>query len=308
MNYIRSSQLQNQIPNQGKDAKTKNYQKDLKSDSNFSAPFELDGDIKNIELKQIEQQSIKRVYDLLISLEEEPSSDEDSAKKKYLREINSKANQKRMSTDMHKNSSSSFNREPNHSQLYNSMNNQNSNFLSDPNVLRDTNFTTTKKDIKISQKALRKILRKLISLEKLPKDEIDTMIWEVDEDMDGRVSLYEIEKMYKRCINDTEELEPKRLYRLIQFLMYDKDSKFYITEEDTLELLYIRHGADFNSAIDDIFKIMVKDEKGQMKKAIKGKVFYEEFIQKMTNIALKKRAVVKDKRKNYCSYINKEDR
>jgi Ca2+-binding EF-hand superfamily protein len=306
MNYIRSSQLQNQLQNQGKESKTKNYQKDIKSDTNLNAPFELDGDVKNIELKQIEQQSIKRVYDLLINLEEEPSSDEDSVKKKYLREINSKANQKRMSVETHKNSF--MVKEQNQSQLYSSMNYQNSKISSDANLVKDTNFTVNKKDIKISQKALRKILRKLISLEKLPKDEIDTMIWEVDEDMDGRVSLYEIEKMYKRCINDTEELEPKRLFYLIQFLMYDKDSKFYITEEDTLELLYIRYGEKFNSAIDDIFKIMIKDQQDQIKKAIKDKVYYEEFIQKMISIALKKRAAVKDKRKNYCSYISKEDK
>jgi hypothetical protein len=298
MNYIRANQL-------GKEEKinknkNKNYQKSLKNDTETNIPFELDGDVKYIELKQIEQQSLKRVYDHLNSLEEEPSSDEDSMKKKYIKEINSKANQKKMGPDFYKTSSSS------NIQNSNSLNFQSSKMSSDNNV-GETNTSGVKRDLKISQKALRKILRNLISLEKLPKEEIDTMIWEVDEDMDGRVSLYELEKMYKRCINDTEELEPKRLFHLIQFLMYDKECKFYITEEDTLELLYIRHGEKFNSAIDDIFKIMVRNEEGVEKKAIKDKVFYEEFIHRMTTIALKKRAVVKDKRKNYCSYISKED-
>ena len=112
--------------------------------------------------------------------------------------------------------------------------------------------------------------------------------------------------MYKRCINDTEELEPKRLFYLVQFLMYDKDSKKFITEEDTLELLYVRYGEKFNSNIEDIFQIIVKNIDGD-KKAIKEKVDYEEFTQRMGNIALKKRAGVKDRRTNYCSYIVKEE-
>jgi calmodulin len=60
--------------------------------------------------------------------------------------------------------------------------------------------------------------------------------------------------MYKRCISDEKEQEPKKLFYLVQFLMYDKEKKAFITEEDTLEILYIRHGEKFNQAIDDIFE------------------------------------------------------
>ncbi len=52
--------------------------------------------------------------------------------------------------------------------------------------------------------------------------------------------------MYKRCVADQRENEPRRLYFLTQFVMYDKDNKNYITEEDTLEILYIRHQEKFN--------------------------------------------------------------
>lgn len=72
--------------------------------------------------------------------------------------------------------------------------------------------------------------------------------------MDGYVSENEFEKMYKRCIIDEREQEPKRLFYLIQFLMYDKERKGYITEEDTLEILYIRHEDRFTAAIEDIFE------------------------------------------------------
>lgn len=66
----------------------------------------------------------------------------------------------------------------------------------------------------------------------LPKD--------VDENSDKRVSRYEFELMYKRCITDATGLEPKGLFNLVQFLMFDKREQFKITEEDTLELLFVR--------------------------------------------------------------------
>lgn len=85
------------------------------------------------------------------------------------------------------------------------------------------------------------------------KHEIDLMIWENDENLDQYIDYNEYEKMYKRCIIDEKEEEPKKLYYLIQFLMYDKEKKGYIIEEDTLEILYIRYGQKFEDAIIDIF-------------------------------------------------------
>lgn len=61
--------------------------------------------------------------------------------------------------------------------------------------------------------------------------------------------------MYKRCIIDTKEKEPKRLFYLVQFLIYDKENKGFITEEDTLEILYIRYEDKFTAAIEDIFNL-----------------------------------------------------
>lgn len=85
------------------------------------------------------------------------------------------------------------------------------------------------------------------------KDELNLMIWENDENLDNYVDYSEFEKMYKRCIIDEREEEPKKLYYLVQFLMYDKEKKGVIIEEDTLEMLYIRHGQKFEDAIVDIF-------------------------------------------------------
>lgn len=69
------------------------------------------------------------------------------------------------------------------------------------------------------------------------------MIWEVDDDIDGVVSWKEYIKMYKRCTRDKENLEPRKLFNLVTFLMYDsKEFKGRIIEEDTLQLLLVRHG------------------------------------------------------------------
>lgn len=275
--------------------------KSKKSYTNDMGPYELDQEIKKIELKHIEKLCLKKVFDQLAELEKENSSDEDSVKKKYLKMIEERANEKKMNPDVyHKTVNSRSKSRTKEGAILNGVRNQ----VTDSNL--DTfNNNGGQKEIKLSQKCLRKILRKLNGEVNLSKDEIDLMLWEVDEDMDGKISKYEFEKMYKRCVNDTEELEPKRLYYLVQFLMYDKENKFYITEEDSLELLYIRYGDQFNSAIQDIFQITIKDENGNQKNVIKEKVFYEEYLHRMMSLALKKRAIVKDRMKNYCQYIDK---
>ena len=71
------------------------------------------------------------------------------------------------------------------------------------------------------------------------------MIWftqEVDDDLDGYVSKQEFETMYKRCISDMLDLEPRQLYNLVTFLMYDKDFRGRVTIEETLQILFVRHG------------------------------------------------------------------
>ena len=40
--------------------------------------------------------------------------------------------------------------------------------------------------------------------------------------------------MYKRCVFDKIGLEPRNLFNLVQFLMYDKTNRGTITVEDTL--------------------------------------------------------------------------
>lgn len=57
--------------------------------------------------------------------------------------------------------------------------------------------------------------------------------------------------MYKRCISDKTGLEPRKMYNLVTFLMYDKTFKGRVTVEETLQILYVRHGRE---ALDDEIK------------------------------------------------------
>ena len=66
------------------------------------------------------------------------------------------------------------------------------------------------------------------------KSEVDAIIWEVDDDLDGKVGKEEYQTMYKRCISDHEDKEPRKLFNLVQFLMYDQKFKGKVTVEETL--------------------------------------------------------------------------
>jgi len=63
---------------------------------------------------------------------------------------------------------------------------------------------------------------------------IHSFLQEVDDDLDGYVSKEEFQTMYKRCISDETGLEPRKLFNLVQFLMYDKTFKGRVTVEETL--------------------------------------------------------------------------
>ena len=152
---------------------------------------------------------------------------------------------------------------------------------------------------RFGKKALRKILKKLTG--KYNKKDVELMVWEVDTNLNGYISFDEYERMYKNCIIDKKEREPKKLYTLVQFLMFDKEHKGYITEEDTLEILCIRNNNGLDNAINDIFMIEVKDEKGNIKrtKNKKESVNYEEFQERMHSLSLRQRTLFMNKKKNF---------
>ena len=123
--------------------------------------------------------------------------------------------------------------------------------------------------------------------------EVALIIWEVDDDLDGYISKEEFETMYKRCSSDDSGLEPRKLYNLIQFLMYDRDFKGRVTVEETLQILFVKHGRDhLDQEITAIFGENEKNPDGTEKE-----ITFGEYIEKINQRALKEHFAALAKKK-----------
>ena len=247
--------------------------------------------LAKIELKQSEKMRLEYVFNQLCELEQEKSSDDDSKSKKYLREINAKAKKKQMK----------FGKSKFKGKLE-TQNKKNYKMKDEEDIITKNDSKSSKK--KFSRKALRKIIRQLCN--EFAKDELDNMIWEADENLDGYVSEDEFENMYKKCISDENEEEGKKLFYLIQFLMYDKDGKHEITVEDTLEILCARYQNNVDQALDAIFDIEKIDENGKKRKVKRGTLSFLEYAQRMHELSMKKRNEISNIKKTFCDNLKQE--
>lgn len=78
--------------------------------------------------------------------------------------------------------------------------------------------------------------------QKCVKVDVEEMIWEVDEDLDGCVNWSEFKLMFGRNIKDKAGLEPSRLFHLAQFLIYDHNQNGLVSVDETMHMLYARYG------------------------------------------------------------------
>jgi calmodulin len=246
--------------------------------------------LKKIELQQSEKIRLNFVFNKLCSLEEEASSDDNSKSKNYLRKINENAKQKQMKIP-----------KSNYKSKLEKTNKKN---YKNKDEEEDEPKEKKQPKKKFSKKALRKVIRTLCH--EFAKDELDNMIWEVDENLDGYVSEDEFENMYKKCITDEKEQESKKLFYLAQFLMYDKDEKHEITVEDTLEILCARHQNNVDAALDDIFDIEKKDENGKVRKVKRETISFLEYAQRMHELSMKKRNIISNRKKIFCDKLKEE--
>mmetsp|Transcript_73605 Transcript_73605/g.157848 ORF Transcript_73605/g.157848 Transcript_73605/m.157848 type:complete len:216 (-) Transcript_73605:113-760(-) len=120
----------------------------------------------------------------------------------------------------------------------------------------------TKKDDKLCWQEISEALVKLGH--KTPREQIELWIWEVDDDLDNMVGYDEFLTMYQRCISDSTGNEPRNLFNLVQFLMYDREFVGRISVEQTLQILFVRHGrGELDAEIQEIFGDQQKGPDGQ---------------------------------------------
>ena len=115
------------------------------------------------------------------------------------------------------------------------------------------------------------------------KSEVNLIIWEVEDGLDGYVDKSEFITMYKRCISDETGLEPRKLYNLVMFLMYDTEFRGKVTVEMTLQILFVRYGREnLDNEIEAIFGANDKNDDGSEKE-----ITYGEYVEKINKRALK---------------------
>ena len=295
-----------------------------KNSKSTSKKISFEEQVGGVEIKNREKFYFENVFKDLCALEKEPSSDENSKEKKYLREIEEKVKLKQMkiqnngfksktmSLTKKNKSKKKIKSKENNEDVKNEGLPEKKKYLEDSkNVKIDLYKDPEKEEEKLrherfGRKALRKIFKKLTGT--FNKKDIELMIWEVDTNLNGYISYDEYEKMYKRCVIDQKELEPKKLYTLVQFLMFDKEHKGYITEEDTLEVLCVRNNNGLDNAINDIFMEEIKDEKGKIirTKNKRETINYEQFSERMHSLSLRQRTLFMNKKKNFCEKIKEE--
>jgi len=146
-----------------------NRSKAFKSDNdNKKSPKLTQEEILNqIQLKSIEKDCLDRVFKLLCELQDQPSSDDDNKQKKYLMDIEKRANQKKMKLVLNKDKNK-FSGSPNSSPTKIEKRYKEDENNSNENIANE-------KSKRIGVKAVRKILKKLE--QEVPKEEIDLMVW-----------------------------------------------------------------------------------------------------------------------------------
>ena len=73
--------------------------------------------------------------------------------------------------------------------------------------------------------------------------QVRDIIWEVDDDLNGKLSWDEFEAAYFRCQIDATGFAPRRFFFIAEFLLMDRDFSGAITLDEAMSVLFHRQGA-----------------------------------------------------------------
>ena len=73
--------------------------------------------------------------------------------------------------------------------------------------------------------------------------QVRDIIWEVDDDLNGKLSWDEFEAAYFRCQIDATGFAPRRFFFIAEFLLMDRDFSGSITLDEAMSVLFHRQGA-----------------------------------------------------------------
>ena len=114
--------------------------------------------------------------------------------------------------------------------------------------------------------------------------EIEDMIWEVDENLDGAVDWDEFHLMFQRNIKDKTGLEPFQLFNVVQFMMYDRDNSGNVSVDETMHMLYARYGKE---RLEQEMKALFGDNLGGNGEGGDGSLSFNDYL-KAVNVRVPK--------------------
>jgi calmodulin len=128
-------------------------------------------------------------------------------------------------------------------------------------------------DDKICPADIEKMLGKLGY--KTAKDEVDDMLWEVDDDVCGYLNLANFIRMYYRIRESTIESEPRALFMLVEFLLFDKNGSGTVDFDEATDVFRTRYG---KAAMEKVVAILEEQGRERGKDVQLEGITYSEFL------------------------------